>query len=102
VCLGATLGANATLCPGVTIGRYAFVAAGAVVTRDVPAFAEVAGVPARQRGWVGRLGQPLDFDSAGRARCPHSGDLYQRVDDTAGGVRVELCPTAELGSAGSD
>ena len=78
---GATVGANATIVCGVTIGEYAFVAAGAVVNRDVPAFALVAGVPARQIGWISRFGERLDLPlpgSAGgaEARCPHTSDLY--------------------------
>ena len=83
---GATIGANATIVCGVTIGEYAFVAAGAVVNRDVPAFALVAGVPARQIGWISRFGERLDLplpnaaDNPGKieaqARCPHTGDLY--------------------------
>jgi UDP-2-acetamido-3-amino-2,3-dideoxy-glucuronate N-acetyltransferase len=64
---GATLGAGCVLLPGVTVGRFALVGAGAVVTRDVPDFAEVRGTPARPAGWVGRDGLPLAFDDAGRA-----------------------------------
>ncbi|MCA1246221.1 acyltransferase [Massilia sp. MS-15] len=78
---GATIGANATIVCGVTVGEYAFVAAGAVVNRDVPAFALVAGVPARQIGWMSRFGDRLDLpwpvtDPGAQARCPHTGDLY--------------------------
>lgn len=83
---GATIGANATIVCGVTVGEYAFVAAGAVVNRDVPAFALVAGVPARQIGWMSRFGERLDLPlpgamegqakTEGEARCPHTGDLY--------------------------
>jgi UDP-2-acetamido-3-amino-2,3-dideoxy-glucuronate N-acetyltransferase len=76
---GATLGANCTLVCGVTIGRHAFVAAGAVVTRDVPDFALVAGVPARHVGWMSRYGERLPFplDGHGSFACPHSGDRYE-------------------------
>lgn len=75
---GATLGANSTLVCGVTVGDWAFVAAGAVVTRDVAAFSLVAGVPARARGWVSRQGHRLDLPrkGQGQAVCPGSGELY--------------------------
>ena len=79
---GATLGANCTVVCGVTIGVYAFVGAGAVVTRDVPAYALVVGVPARQIGWMSahgeRLALPLSGD--GEAQCPASGERYQLTD----------------------
>lgn len=75
---GATLGANCTVVCGVTIGIFAFVGAGAVVTRDVPAYALVVGTPARQIGWMSefgeRLGLPLDGD--GEAVCVHTGARY--------------------------
>jgi len=75
---GATIGANATVVCGVTIGAHAFVAAGAVANRDVPDFALMAGVPARQIGWISRHGERLDLPRRGdgSAVCPHSGDLY--------------------------
>ena len=81
---GATIGANATILPGVVLGEYAFVAAGAVVTRDVPAHALVAGVPARQRGWVSRHGEKLEF-AAEVAQCPATGERYEL---TPSGVRL--------------
>lgn len=80
---GASLGANCTLVCGVTVGEYAFVAAGAVVTRDVPAFALVAGVPARRMGWVSRHGERLVFDAQGQARCPATGETYRLDSDKA-------------------
>ena len=75
---GATIGANATVVCGVTVGLHAFIAAGAVVNRDVPDFALMAGVPARQIGWISRHGERLDLPARGEgsARCPHSGDTY--------------------------
>jgi UDP-2-acetamido-3-amino-2,3-dideoxy-glucuronate N-acetyltransferase len=72
---GATLGANSTIVCGVTIGEYAFVGAGAVVTRDVPPYAIVLGVPARRRGWVCRCGVTLPKRS--RAVCPSCGSVYR-------------------------
>jgi UDP-2-acetamido-3-amino-2,3-dideoxy-glucuronate N-acetyltransferase len=84
---GATLGANSTLVCGITVGRHAFVGAGAVVQRDVPDFALVVGVPARQIGWMSRHGErlALPLRGAAEATCPHSGDRYRLVGD-----RVEL------------
>jgi len=75
---GASLGANCTIVCGVTLGEYAFVAAGAVITRDVPAFALMAGVPARQIGWMSAYGKrlPLPLNGKGEATCPHSGQRY--------------------------
>ena len=76
---GASLGANCTIVCGVTIGRFAFVAAGAVVNRDVADYAMVAGVPARQIGWMSEHGDKLDLPLAGdgKARCPATGELYR-------------------------
>ena len=79
VCRGATLGANCTLLPGVTIGAYAMVGAGAVVTRDVVPFSLVVGVPALPAGWVSHAGEPLDFGADGVATCPRSGKNYRMV-----------------------
>jgi len=73
---GCAVGARSVLVPGVTVGRWAMVAAGAVVTHDVPDFALVAGLPARQRGWVGRAGRPLEAVGAGRFRCPIGREEY--------------------------
>ena len=75
---GATLGANCTIVCGTTIGRYAFIGAGAVVNRDVPDFALMLGVPARQAGWMSRHGERLDLPLTGdgEANCPHTNDRY--------------------------
>jgi UDP-2-acetamido-3-amino-2,3-dideoxy-glucuronate N-acetyltransferase len=81
VCRGATIGANATIVCGVVIGRYAFVGAGAVVTRDVPQYALVMGNPARQCGWMSRHGQRLGTpDADGILVCPESGYRYALAD----------------------
>lgn len=76
---GATLGANCTIVCGVTIGRYALVGAGAVVTKDVPDFALMTGVPARQKGWVSKQGSSLDLPltGSGTAVCQESGEKYR-------------------------
>ena len=75
---GATLGANCTIVCGATIGEYAFVGAGAVVTKNVPAYALMVGVPARQIGWMSEFGEQLDLPLSGQAEatCPHSGARY--------------------------
>lgn len=75
---GATLGANCTVVCGVTIGAYAFVGAGAVVTRDVPDFALMVGVPARQSGWMSAYGERIDLPltGSGEAVCARTGEVY--------------------------
>jgi UDP-2-acetamido-3-amino-2,3-dideoxy-glucuronate N-acetyltransferase len=73
---GASIGANATIICGKIIGRYAFVGAGAVVTKDVKPYALVVGNPARQAGWMSEYGHKLSFDKTGFAVCPESGDRY--------------------------
>lgn len=78
---GASIGANATIVCGHTIGQYALVGAGAVVTHDVPDYALVTGNPARQMGWVSEYGCRLDFDNNGEAVCPESGQIYQLTDN---------------------
>lgn len=76
---GATLGANSTVVCGVTVGRYAFVGAGAVVNHDIPDYALVVGVPARQIGWMSQYGEKLDLPLTGDAQttCPYTGQRYE-------------------------
>ncbi len=78
---GATIGANATIICGVTIGEYAFIGAGAVVNQDVPPYALIVGVPARQIGWMSRHGARLDLPLVGDAEttCPETGQQYKLV-----------------------
>jgi len=78
---GATIGANATIVCGTTLGKFCFIGAGAVVTKDVPAFALVVGNPARHIGWMSRYGHRLNFDTNGLATCPESGEKYKLEDD---------------------
>lgn len=78
---GATIGANATVVCGVEIGEYAFIGAGAVVTRDVLPYALVVGNPAKQIGWMSEYGQRLEFDDNGLAVCPESKEKYQLVNN---------------------
>jgi UDP-2-acetamido-3-amino-2,3-dideoxy-glucuronate N-acetyltransferase len=76
---GATLGANCTIVCGVTIGEYSFVGAGAVVNKDVPAYALMVGVPAKQIGWMSEFGEQLDLPLSGIAEivCSHTGCVYR-------------------------
>ena len=78
---GASIGARAVCIAPVTIGRWAMVAAGSVVTKDVPDFALVAGVPARRIRWVGRAGVPLDDAGDGAWTCPETGDRFRETGD---------------------
>lgn len=77
---GASIGANATIVCGHDIGKFAFIGAGAVVTKNVPDYALVIGNPARQAGWMSEYGHKLSFDAAGLAQCPESGQQYQLRD----------------------
>lgn len=84
---GASIGANATVVCGITLGRYCFVGAGSVVTRDVPDYALVYGSPARVRGWMCQCGEQLTFeehDGVEMAKCHSCGDLYRKQDQVVG------------------
>lgn len=78
---GATIGANATIICGHDIGEFAFVGAGAVVTKPVPAYALVVGNPSRQMGWMSEYGQRLTFNASGVAICEESGEKYKLEND---------------------
>jgi UDP-2-acetamido-3-amino-2,3-dideoxy-glucuronate N-acetyltransferase len=78
---GASIGANATIVCGNDIGEYAFIGAGAVVTKYVKPFALVYGNPARQGGWISRYGHKLIFDDHGNAVCPESQECYTMIND---------------------
>ncbi len=79
---GATLGANCTIVCGITIGRYAFIGAGAVVNKDVPDYALVAGVPAKQIGWMSEYGERLNLplEGEGECICPHDQSAYRLIN----------------------
>lgn len=94
---GATIGANATIVCGITLGRYCFIAAGAVVTKDVADYALIQGVPGRQAGWMSRHGHLLKPDATGGLRCPESG--YRYHEPTPGLLRcLDLDEEAALPS----
>jgi UDP-2-acetamido-3-amino-2,3-dideoxy-glucuronate N-acetyltransferase len=78
---GASIGANATIVCGHDIGRFAFIGAGSVVTKDVPDYALMVGNPARQTGWMSEYGHKLKFDANGQAVCPESGEKYKLKDN---------------------
>lgn len=78
---GATIGANATIICGHDIGRFAFIGAGAVVTKEVPDFALMVGNPARRTGWMSAYGHKLTFNAQGHANCPESGEQYELVNE---------------------
>ena len=77
---GASIGANSTIVCGNKIGRFSFVGAGAVVTKDVKPYSLVVGNPARHTGWMSEFGHKLSFDASGRAKCPESGETYLLQD----------------------
>lgn len=79
---GASIGANATIVCGYDIGAYAFIGAGAVVTRSVAPYAMLVGNPARHIGWASEYGHRLHFNEKGRATCPESGETYELMEDT--------------------
>lgn len=81
---GATLGANCTIVCGVVIGEYSLIGAGAVINKDVPDFALMVGVPAKQIGWISKYGEQLDLPLTGKCtiKCKHTGDSYQLKDTT--------------------
>lgn len=85
---GASIGANATIVCGHDIGAFAFIGAGAVVTKNVPAFALVVGNPARQLGWVGEYGHRLTFNEQGIAVCPESQQEYQLENNTVNRIKL--------------
>lgn len=78
---GVSIGANATIVCGHDIGEFAFIGAGAVVTKHVPAYALMVGNPARQMGWMSEFGQRLEFDTKGMALCKESGSTYQLINN---------------------
>ncbi len=78
---GSSVGANATIVCGVTLGEYSFVGAGAVVTKDIPDYGMVVGNPARQMGWMSAFGERLHFDEKGEATCPGSGKKYRLIEN---------------------
>ena len=81
VCKGASIGANATIVCGHDIGMYAFIGAGAVITKNVPPYALFFGNPAKQEGWVSEYGHRLQFDDSGFAECPETADRYKLAED---------------------
>lgn len=84
---GASIGANATVVCGHDIGEFAFIGAGAVVTKNVPAYALVVGNPARQVGWMSAYGHKLNFDAEGLAVCPESGERYQLTNGVVTSIK---------------
>jgi len=85
---GASIGANATIICGHDIGAFAFIGAGAVVTRDVKPYALIVGNPGRQTGWMSEYGHRLEFDKEGLAVCPESGERYKLENDFV--IKIEV------------
>ena len=79
---GATIGANATIVCGHDIGEFAFIGAGTVVTKEVPAYALIIGNPGKQAGWMSEYGHRLEFDELGNAVCPESNEKYSLINNT--------------------
>ncbi|MEI6022085.1 MAG: acyltransferase [Bacteroidota bacterium] len=84
---GASIGANATIVCGHDIGKFAFIGAGAVVTKTVPDYALVVGNPSRQIGWMGEYGHRLEFDEQGQATCKESGQVYELKNNTVSRIK---------------
>lgn len=87
---GASIGANATIVCGHDIGEYAFIGAGAVVTKHVPSFALVVGNPARHKGWMSKYGHRLEFNDKGIAICPESNEKYKLEDGKVTALEQEI------------
>ena len=85
---GSSIGANATIVCGITIGQYAFIGAGAVVVKDIPDFALVVGNPAKQIGWMSKLGHKLTFNPEGIALCPSSNEKYQLLNNIVSALNL--------------
>ncbi len=85
---GASIGANATVICGNNIGRYAFIGAGAVITREVLPYSLVVGNPARHKGWMSEYGHRLEFDDAGIAECPESGEKYRLENEKVNKINI--------------
>ena len=88
---GASIGANATIVCGNEIGEYAMIGAGAVITKEVPAYALVYGNPARQNGWVSEYGHKLNFDNEGFGVCPESGEKYLLLNNEVSKIGLIVC-----------
>jgi UDP-2-acetamido-3-amino-2,3-dideoxy-glucuronate N-acetyltransferase len=85
---GASIGANATIVCGITIGEFAFIGAGAVVVKDVPPYALILGNPGRRVGWMSEFGHRLEFDENGVAVCPESGEKYELKDGSVSKIGI--------------